>query len=126
MHLKFKDLLEMAERLRGENGCPWDKKQTIASMRKCVVDESEELSQAILNEDTENIEEEIGDLLFTLILIAQIAREEGKFDMGTVMQKNAEKLIERQTWVFGTDKAKTAEEALELWNRNKQNKRKKQ
>jgi uncharacterized protein YabN with tetrapyrrole methylase and pyrophosphatase domain len=46
--------------------------------------------------------------------------------MGTVMQKNAEKLIERHTWVFGTDKAKTAEEALELWNRNKQNKRKKQ
>ena len=119
MHLKFKHLLELADKLRGEGGCPWDRKQTIASMKKCVLEEAQELAEGIEKNDITNIEEEIGDLMFTLIMMAQIAKEEGHFDMGTVLEKNAEKIISRHTWVFGTDTANTPEEALELWLKNK-------
>jgi tetrapyrrole methylase family protein/MazG family protein len=125
MHLKFKDLLEICAKLRGEGGCPWDREQTIESIKDCVVEEAQELVDAINNNDIENIEEEMGDLMFCLILMAQIAKEDGKFDMGTVLEKNAEKIISRHTWVFGTDKADTPEEAVELWLKNKAKEKKK-
>jgi len=109
----------MAARLRGENGCPWDQKQTVESMAKNIVDEAREVEEAIQEGDYEHISEEMGDLLFNLIMIAQIASEDGKFDMATVMGKIAEKIVARHTWVFGTDTAKTPEEAVELWMKNK-------
>ena len=62
---------------------------------------------------------ELGDVLFTLIMLAQIAKEEGKFTMGTAMTKVGEKFISRHTWVFGTDAVSTPEEAVEQWNKNK-------
>lgn len=119
MHLKFKNLLEICEKLRGENGCPWDKKQTLDSLAPKVLEEAQELMEAVQKNDLENIEEELGDVLFTLIMMAQVAREEGKFDMGSAMEKVGEKFISRHTWVFGTDKASTPEEAVELWMKNK-------
>jgi uncharacterized protein YabN with tetrapyrrole methylase and pyrophosphatase domain len=119
MYLKFKNLLEICEKLRGENGCPWDKKQTLDSLAPKVLEEAQELMEAVQKNDLENIEEELGDVLFTLIMMAQVARDEGKFDMGTAMEKVGEKFISRHTWVFGTDKATTPEEAVELWMKNK-------
>ena len=119
MHLKFKHLLDISAKLRGEGGCPWDREQTLETMRPLVLDEAQELSEAIEKGDIENIEEEIGDVLFCLIMISQIAHEKGHFDMGTVLEKNVHKLISRHTWVFGDDKAETAEEALALWKKNK-------
>lgn len=119
MHLKFKELLEISAKLRGENGCPWDKKQTLESLAPKVLEEAQELLEAVQKNDLENIEEELGDVLFTLIMLAQIAKEEGKFDMGTAMTKVGEKFISRHTWVFGTDAVATPEEAVEQWNKNK-------
>ena len=119
MHLKFKNLLEMVAKLRAKDGCPWDREQTIQSMKKHMLEEAEELAEAIDAGDTKEMEEELGDTLLCLLMIAQIAEEEKKFDMGTVMERVAEKLISRHTWVFGTDKAKTPEEAVELWLKNK-------
>ena len=126
MHLKFKHLLDISAKLRGEGGCPWDREQTLETMRPLVLDEAQELSEAIeharsapTKKNIENIEEEIGDVLFCLIMISQIAHEKGHFDMGTVLEKNVHKLISRHTWVFGDDKAETAEEALALWKKNK-------
>lgn len=119
MHLKFKNLLEISEKLRGPDGCPWDKKQTLDSLAPKVLEEAQELMEAVQKNDLENIEEELGDVLFTLIMMAQVAREESKFDMGSAMEKVGEKFISRHTWVFGTDKASTPEEAVELWMKNK-------
>ncbi len=124
MHLKFKELLEICAKLRGEGGCPWDREQTLKSLVPCLLDESQELAEAIESGDHVHIAEEMGDVLFNLIMMAQIASETGHFNMETVMTKNAEKLIERHTWVFGTDTATTAEEALVLWKKNKEKKRK--
>jgi len=119
MHLKFQNLLEIAAKLRAEGGCPWDREQSIASMSPKLLEEGQEVQEAVAKEDWENLEEELGDVLFNIVMIAQIASEEGKFDMGGVLEKIAEKLISRHTWVFGSDKASTAEEALELWMKNK-------
>jgi uncharacterized protein YabN with tetrapyrrole methylase and pyrophosphatase domain len=119
MHLKLKDLIEIAEKLRSENGCPWDKKQTLDSLAPKVLEEAQELQEAVAKGDLANVEEELGDVLFTLVMMAQIAREEGTFDLGTAMEKVGEKFISRHTWVFGSDKASTPEEAVELWMKNK-------
>lgn len=119
MHLKFKNLLEMIAKLRAPDGCPWDREQTIESMKKHMLEEAGELAEAIEKNDTENIEEELGDVFLNVLMMAQIAQEEGKFDAGTMMEKIAEKLISRHTWVFGTDEASTPEEAVQLWLKNK-------
>lgn len=83
-------------------------------------DESQEVVEAIEKNDMKNLEEEIGDLLFSLILITQVAKEENYFNMELVLERITEKIISRHTWVFGEDKAKTAEEALLLWKKNKE------
>jgi uncharacterized protein YabN with tetrapyrrole methylase and pyrophosphatase domain len=124
MHLKFKNLIEMVAKLRAKDGCPWDRDQTIKSMKKHMLEEVEELAEAIDSGDTKEMEEELGDVLLCLLMISQIAKEDKKFDMGSVMERTAEKLISRHTWVFGTDKAETPEEAVELWLKNKKKEKK--
>ncbi len=119
MHLKFKDLLEICAQLRAEGGCPWDREQTLKSMVPHLLEEAQEVAEAVESGDAEHIADEMGDAMFCLILMAQIASESGDFDMGDVLEKNAEKIIRRHTWVFGTDKATTPEEAIELWLKNK-------
>lgn len=120
MHLKFKHLLEICAKLRAPGGCPWDREQTIESMLPCLMEEAQEVEKAILEkEGDEELVKELGDLLFNIILIAQIAKEQGRFDMGDILEKNAEKIISRHTWVFGDDEAATPEEAVQLWLKNK-------
>lgn len=121
MHLKIKHLLEICAKLRAEGGCPWDREQTIKSMLPHLLEEAQEVADAINNEEgDEELVKELGDLLFNIILMAQIASEEGRFDMGDILEKNAEKIISRHTWVFGNDSAKTPEEAVALWLKNKE------
>ncbi len=122
MLVKFQELIDLCSKLRSEEGCPWDRKQTYETMKKCIIDESAEVVGAIEKNDIPNLEEELGDLLFNILLIAQIASENKDFDMKSVMEKIGKKIIERHTWVFGSDKAGTAEEALALWKKNKKKK----
>jgi tetrapyrrole methylase family protein/MazG family protein len=117
---KFTKLLQLAEMLRGENGCPWDKKQTVKSMMKYLQNEVDEIKEAVEKEDFENLAEEIGDVFFQIIMINQIAKEAGHFDMDKILSTIEHKIISRHTWVFGDDKVETAEEARELWKKNKQ------
>jgi tetrapyrrole methylase family protein / MazG family protein len=123
---KLEDLMELAKILRGENGCPWDKEQTIASMLKCIDDEVMEVRMAIENGDHENLKEELGDVLFQLVMIAQIASEQKYFNMDDVVKGIHEKIVSRHTWVFGEHKVSSAEEAIKQWkeNKSKENKRK--
>lgn len=119
MLTKFQELVDICKKLRSEEGCPWDREQTFESMKKCILDESAEVAEAIDKNDVKNLEEELGDLLFNIFIIAQIASEKGDFDLKSVLHKIGEKIVSRHTWVFGSDKATTAEEALELWRSNK-------
>ncbi len=119
MKKTFKQLCKLAEKLRSPKGCPWDKEQTIKSMLAGIKEETEEVAQAIENGDNKNLQEELGDVIFQVVMIAQIAKEEGYFDMEEVLESIYDKIVSRHTWVFGKDKAKTAEEVIKIWNRNK-------
>ncbi|MFH0834636.1 MAG: MazG nucleotide pyrophosphohydrolase domain-containing protein [Patescibacteria group bacterium] len=118
---QFQKLIDVAKKLRSPTGCPWDRKQTILSLAKSLEEESDEALAAIRKKDFANLEEELGDLLFNIVMIAQIATEEKKFKMSGILQKIERKIIARHSWVFGPDrkKVKTAEDALRLWKENK-------
>lgn len=112
--------MEIVAKLRcPETGCPWDRKQTVESLMKCVKEEADEVLEAVEKNDDANLREELGDLMFVLFMVTQIASEEGRFTMKDILSEAAEKLISRHTWVFGDDTATTPEEALELWKKNK-------
>ena len=116
----FDDLVETFAILRGPNGCPWDKKQTHETLIKNMREESEELIAAIEKKDTENMKEELGDVLLQVLLHAQIAKEEGLFTIEDVMQDLYDKLHRRHPHVFGDHaKAASPEEALAVWKEMK-------
>ena len=91
----FSDLVETFAVLRGPNGCPWDKKQTHETLIKCLQNETQELIDAIHNNDTENMKEELGDVLLQVLMHSQIAAEEGKFTIDDVIQGLYDKLHRR-------------------------------
>ena len=107
---KFFKLVEILEKLRGENGCPWDKKQTHKSLMKYLFEESNEYNQAVEKQDYDNMKEELGDVLLQVIFHAQIAKENNKFDIDDVLDTINEKMIRRHPHVFGNSKATTEEE----------------
>ena len=112
-------LIEIAKKLRSPTGCPWDRKKTIETLLPDFSGEAKEVEEAIQKGDLKNLKEELGDVLFNIVLLSVIAEEEGKFTMDDVLEGVAEKIVSRHTWVFGKDKASTPEEALALWGKNK-------
>lgn len=124
----MQELLEIIEVLRSPDGCSWDREQTHESLKKCFMDETEEVMQAIDNQDDENLCEELGDVLLQVLLHAEIAKERGAFTFADVVQGLSEKLIRRHPHVFGDVKRpETPEESLALWKEvKKKEKEKKQ
>ena len=115
----FEDIVSLAKRLRAPGGCPWDREQTLESLRAYVLEEAYEVIQAIELGGTDELIEELGDFLFQVVFISQIASEEGKFDVGDVTQRLHDKLVRRHPHVFGEKKAKDAADALRTWNAEK-------
>jgi MazG family protein len=115
----FYRLLETITALRGENGCPWDKRQTTTSLVKYLHSEFEELIAAIDNNDSENICEELGDLLYLILMISQINDEAGKFNVNQVVDGVTKKLIRRHPHVFAGVKVKNEQELREQWQKIK-------
>lgn len=103
---EFSSLCETVRTLRGPNGCPWDKKQTHQSLKKNLIEETQELLEALDEEDDEHIVEELGDVLLQVMLHAQIGEDEGWFSIDDVIRRLNEKLIRRHPHVFGDTKAK--------------------
>ncbi len=106
--------------LRGENGCPWDIKQTHESLKECLVEETNEVLEAIDKHDDDNLCEELGDVLLQVVMHAQIATEEGRFTIEDVVQGVNDKMIRRHPHVFGDAKIESVEEGLSLWEQIKQ------
>ena len=100
----YEDFLKIVETLRSEEGCPWDRQQTHMSLRPCMTEEAAEVNGAIrILEQTgscENLREELGDVLLQVVMHAQIAKEEGLFDMGDVVSEVAAKMVRRHPHVF--------------------------
>ena len=109
------DLKEVMRRLRAEDGCPWDKVQTHESMKKYLVEETAEVFEAIDNNDPDNLCEELGDVLFQVVMYSQMASEIGAFTIEDVVDGVCEKMIRRHPHVFGDVKVNSAEEGLALW-----------
>lgn len=109
-----KDLVWLTALLRSENGCPWDKVQTHASLRKNLIEEAYEVAEAIDRNDTAMMREELGDLLFQIAFHSQIEKENGHFDMDDAANDLCVKMIRRHPHIFGDDCYEPAE-ALSKW-----------
>lgn len=112
---KIDDLLEIMRILRSPEGCPWDREQSHATIKKNMIEEAYEAVDAIEQNDEEALCEELGDVLLQIVFHAQMARESGKFDFEKVCDGICKKLILRHPHVFGTVKADTAEKVLDNW-----------
>jgi len=115
----FEELVEIMRFLRSDKGCPWDREQTYKSLKKYLIEETYEVLEAIDLEDSGKVAEELGDLLLQIVFLSQIAKEEGKFDINTVITGISQKMIQRHTHVFGNDTAKTAQDVVDTWEKNK-------
>lgn len=120
----FEELVQLMTTLRGPNGCPWDRKQTLASLKPFIVEESYEVVEAIDRDDREGLEEELGDFLLQAVFAAEITREEGSFTIADVITTIYEKLVRRHPHVFGDVEAKDAEQVLVNWEKLKNEERK--
>lgn len=112
-------LLEIIRRLRSKNGCAWDRKQTPITMWKCLAEETYELEEAIVNDDTHNICEELGDVLFQLLFIVEIFTENNRFDFSQVIDAIAEKMIRRHPHVYDNAVVTSEEELSRQWEQIK-------
>ena len=119
MSKTFEDIVELSRYLRSPEGCPWDRKQTLFSLRTYILEEAYEVMEAIELDNTDEIIEELGDFLFQVVFASQIASEEGKFDVNDVINSLHEKLVRRHPHVFGEVKAQDAEEAIKSWQSQK-------
>ncbi|MBX6423073.1 nucleoside triphosphate pyrophosphohydrolase [Thermosulfurimonas sp. F29] len=116
----FRKLLEIVARLRAPDGCPWDRQQTPESLRKYLVEEAYEAYEAIGEGAVEEAREELGDLLFLILMVAHIYQERGDFTLEEMLELCAEKMIRRHPHVFGEERAASAEEVLARWQRIKE------
>ena len=111
----FDEFIETIATLRAPGGCPWDMEQTHESLKPCLLDEAQEVLEAIDAKDDENLCEELGDVLLQVVMHAQIAAEEGRFTMEDVIRGVNDKMIRRHPHVFGDVKVDSLEDQLKLW-----------
>ena len=113
----FRRLLEIMDELRAK--CPWDRKQTLETLRYLTIEETYELSDAILEKDMDGIRKELGDLMLHLVFYARIGSETGHFDIRDVLDNINEKLVHRHPHIFGDVKVKDAKEVRDNWEKIK-------
>ena len=116
----FTSFLETIRQLRGEQGCPWDRKQTTASLKKYLVEEFGEIIEAIDRNDPDNLCEELGDFLYLIVMIGEINKDEGLFTVDTIIDSINDKLIRRHPHVFGSRKELGEKELRRQWQEIKQ------
>ncbi|KON78914.1 nucleoside triphosphate hydrolase [Leptospira kirschneri serovar Mozdok] len=119
-------LQEITSILRGENGCPWDKEQDHQTMVPYLIEESQEVIEAILKKDDDLLKEELGDLLFQVVFHARLAEERHSFNLGDIAKGISDKLIFRHPHVFKPEEftLSTSQEVLENWEKIKDKEKK--
>ncbi|MDD4735314.1 MAG: nucleoside triphosphate pyrophosphohydrolase [Kiritimatiellae bacterium] len=113
-------LLEIMEILRSEQGCPWDREQTLESLKSPLVEETYEVLDAIDGGDRQALKDELGDLLLQVVFQAQLCREEDSFDFYDVAQAICDKLIRRHPHIFAEAEAVTSQDVIRHWEAIKQ------
>src|SRR5687767_11476421 len=112
---RFADLVALVARLRGPDGCPWDREQSHESIKGLVVEEAYEVVEAIEEGDDLELRAELGDLLLQVVFHSQIAADEKRFGVGDVIETLKDKLVRRHPHVFAGEKAGTSSEVLKNW-----------
>jgi MazG family protein len=113
----FKRLLTIMDELREQ--CPWDRKQTLESLRNLTIEETYELADAILNQDLDEVKEEIGDIMLHMVFYAKIADEKGAFDIADALQSVCDKLVKRHPHIYGDITVADEEEVKKNWEQLK-------
>ncbi|MCS7278679.1 MAG: nucleoside triphosphate pyrophosphohydrolase [Thermodesulfobacteriaceae bacterium] len=111
---------EIIKTLRGEKGCPWDKKQTPETLKKYLIEETYEVLEAIEKGEPNGIREELGDLLFLVLFIIYLYDEKNFFKLEDLLYYTSQKMIKRHPHVFGEEKVKSAEEVVTNWQKIKE------
>lgn len=114
---QFSKLLDVMDDLREK--CPWDQKQTMETIRTLTIEETYELSEAIIENNPDEIKKELGDILLHIVFYSKIGSEKGQFDVGEVCKSLIEKLIRRHPHIYGEVKVDGAEEVLQNWEQIK-------
>lgn len=114
--IEFDRLVKIISQLRGPKGCPWDLEQTHESLKSYLVEEAYEVLDAIDSGNDRELREELGDVLLQIVFHAQIASEEGRFDIQEISASLSEKLLRRHPHIFGNTEAANADEVLKNWN----------
>ena len=124
---EFKRSVNIMDRLRGDGGCPWDKEQTVNTLKKYIIEEAHELVEALESRKRKDIVEELGDLFFQVLFQARIGREKGAFSLKDVFRGLNEKMTRRHPHVFGSLKGKvnSSKEVLSNWAGSKKKEGKK-
>ncbi|MCL2839790.1 MAG: nucleotide pyrophosphohydrolase [Defluviitaleaceae bacterium] len=118
------EFLKLLDTLLGENGCPWDKEQTHESMKPYLIEESNEVIEAIDKKDMESLKEELGDLLLQVAFHSKLAEKAGAFTFDDILDGISHKLVRRHSHVFGDDIALSADDVTKIWEANKAKERK--
>lgn len=122
----FSSLIEVVSALRGPDGCPWDKEQTHESLTKYVIEEAHELAEAIDKSSAEETLDELGDVLFQVVLHSEIARQNNSFTIEDVIENLNNKMIRRHPHVFSDQILKNSDAVVENWDKIKASEKKKQ
>ena len=109
------DLKTLMDRLRGEGGCPWDRKQNTESLKIYLLEETYELVDALDRRAAAEVREELGDLLFQIVFLARVFEEQGDFDLSQVIRGIHEKMVRRHPHIFGETRWEKAEEVVRGW-----------
>ena len=115
----FGELIRIMERLRGPDGCPWDREQSLGDLARYIREEASEVEQAVREGTPTEIADELGDLLFNIVFAARIGEESGDFDLRRVLEGVRDKIVRRHPHVFGDERAETTEDVLRIWQRTK-------
>ena len=115
-HNHFDALVQVLSDLRGPEGCPWDKEQTHKTLAPYAIEEVHELVEALESGDDKHTCEELGDVLFQVVLHAQLARERGAFDISNVIEGIVSKIVRRHPHVFSDTQVKNSDEVLKNWD----------
>jgi len=120
---RLERLIGLIKTLRGKDGCPWDRRQTPRSLARYLLEEAHELAHAVNTGTPEDVCEELGDVLFQVLFIAELFTESGGFDLERVFDRNIEKMTRRHPHVFGNHRAETTAAVRKTWNQIKQKER---
>lgn len=119
------ELLAVMDRLRGPQGCPWDREQTLKTLQTYLLEEAHEVLQAMEREAPDLLREELGDLLFQVVFQSRIAAEKGWFDFQAIARGISEKLVRRHPHVFGDARVADSREVIRQWEDLKEEERRK-